>query len=202
MHEAAPRSRASIIEFGHPAGVDLFIFFSSFGAAIQRAINDWQLAYWSDTRAAAGKPRSCRTGEPSPPSRDRSLRQIGPMCRSMSVRAPTNRSAPPLLADLARAQELDLPLGIHVGGYGGHAPTGGGWPSYYIEEHQSNAHSVAAQLSSLVIEGVLERFPRLRIVFIGRRPGLDSRHHLADGPAFLNASATRSHTSSGVRRNM
>jgi len=31
-----------------------------------------------------------------------------------------------------------------------------GWPSYYVEEHQSNAHSVAAQLSSLVIEGVLE----------------------------------------------
>jgi uncharacterized protein len=66
----------------------------------------------------------------------------------------------------ARAQELDLPLGIHVGGYGGHAPTGGGWPSYYVEEHQSNAHSVAAQLSSLVIEGVPERFPRLKIVFI------------------------------------
>ncbi len=33
----------------------------------------------------------------------------------------------------ARAQELDLPLGIHVGGYGGHAPTGGGWPSFYCE---------------------------------------------------------------------
>src|SRR5439155_251231 len=66
----------------------------------------------------------------------------------------------------ACAQELDLPLGIHVGGYGGHAPTGGGWPSYYAEEHQSNAHSVAAQLASLVIEGVPERFPRLKIVFI------------------------------------
>ena len=37
----------------------------------------------------------------------------------------------------ARAEELGLPLGIHVGGYGGHAPTGGGWPSYYAEEHQS-----------------------------------------------------------------
>src|SRR5258708_28210256 len=68
-----------------------------------------------------------------------------------------------------RAQELDLPLGIHVGGYGGHAPTGGGWPSYYAEEHQSNAHSVAAQLASLVIEGVPERFPPLEIVFIEGR---------------------------------
>jgi len=67
---------------------------------------------------------------------------------------------------------------IHSGGYGGHAPTGGGWPSYYTEEHQSNAHSMAAQLTSLVLEGVPERFPRLKVVFIEgglaisrRRPG-------------------------------
>ena len=66
----------------------------------------------------------------------------------------------------ARAEELGLPLGIHVGGYGGHAPTGGGWPSFYTEEHQSNAHSVAATLTSLVTEGVPERFPNLKIVFI------------------------------------
>ena len=65
-----------------------------------------------------------------------------------------------------RAQELGLPLGIHVGGYGGHAPTGGGWPSYYVEEHQSNAHTMAAQLTSLVLEGIPERFPKLKIVFI------------------------------------
>jgi predicted TIM-barrel fold metal-dependent hydrolase len=45
-------------------------------------------------------------------------------------------------------------------------PTGGGWPSYYCEEHQSNAHSMAANLASLVIEGVLERFPKLKIVYI------------------------------------
>ena len=65
-----------------------------------------------------------------------------------------------------RAEALGLPLGIHVGGYGGHAPTGGGWPSYYCEEHHSNAHTMAAQLASLVIEGIPERFPKLKIVFI------------------------------------
>ena len=57
-------------------------------------------------------------------------------------------------------------VGIHVGGYGGHAPTGGGWPSYYAEEHQSNAHTMAAMLTSLVLEGIPERFPKLKIVFI------------------------------------
>ena len=65
-----------------------------------------------------------------------------------------------------RAQELGLPIGIHTGGYGGHAPTGGGWPSYYCEEHHSNAHTMAAMLASMVIEGVPERFPKLKFVFI------------------------------------
>ncbi|WLA67132.1 amidohydrolase family protein [Bradyrhizobium diazoefficiens] len=36
----------------------------------------------------------------------------------------------------------------------------------HVEEHQSNAHTIAAQLASLVIEGVPERFPKLKIVFI------------------------------------
>jgi predicted TIM-barrel fold metal-dependent hydrolase len=66
----------------------------------------------------------------------------------------------------AAAEAAGLPLGIHVGGYGGHAPTGSGWPSYYNEEHHSNAHSMAAQLTSLVIEGIPERFPKLKFVFI------------------------------------
>jgi predicted TIM-barrel fold metal-dependent hydrolase len=61
----------------------------------------------------------------------------------------------------ARAQELGLPLGIHVGGFGGHAPTGGGWPSYYAEEQQSIAHTMAAQLTSLVLVGIPVRFPKL-----------------------------------------
>jgi len=39
-----------------------------------------------------------------------------------------------------------LPIGVHVGGYGGHAPTGSGWPSHYSEEHHSNAHTMQAQL--------------------------------------------------------
>jgi predicted TIM-barrel fold metal-dependent hydrolase len=45
-------------------------------------------------------------------------------------------------------------------------PTGGAWPSYYVEEHQSNAHTMAAQLTSLVLEGIPERFPKVKIVFI------------------------------------
>src|SRR6266852_5628723 len=156
---------------GGPPGSDLAFMRKQnleFGAAIQRAVNDWQLAHWTsreprlkaailvgqdDTEAAVAEIDRCaKIGQ---------YVQIN-VCPRANEPLGRRRYWP----IFARAQELDLPLGIHVGGYGGHAPTGGGWPSYYVEEHQSNAHSVAAQLSSLVIEGVPERFPRLKIVFI------------------------------------
>src|SRR5712675_540372 len=129
------------IEFGILQVLDLFIFSQQnleFGAAIQRAINEWQLAYWSD--------RDPRLKASILAGQDDTEAAIAEIDRCAKIGRYVQINVCP------RANE---PLGRR-----------GGWPSYYIEEHQSNAHSVAAQLSSLVIEGVLERFPRLRIVFI------------------------------------
>src|SRR5206468_4077992 len=66
----------------------------------------------------------------------------------------------------AAAQEAGLPVAIHAFGYGGYPITAGGWPSYYIEEMVGHAQACQAVLSSLVLEGVLERFPRLKIVLV------------------------------------
>src|SRR6201996_6422281 len=159
------------VEFGMLQVLDMFIFSQQnleFGAAIQRAVNEWQLAHWTsreprlkaailvgqdDTQAAVAEIERCA--------------KIGQYVQiNVSPRATEPLGRRRYWPIYALAEELDLPLGIHVGGYGGHAPTGGGWPSYYAEEHQSNAHSMAATLTSLVIEGVPERFPRLKIVFI------------------------------------
>jgi predicted TIM-barrel fold metal-dependent hydrolase len=151
--------------------LDLFIFSQQnleFGAAIQRAINDWQLAFWSDR-----DPRlkaSILAGQDDTEFAIAEIERCAKIGRYVQINVCPRANEPlgrrrywPIYA---RAQELGLPLGIHVGGYGGHAPTGGGWPSYYVEEHQSNAHTMAAQLTSLVLEGVPERFPNLKIVFI------------------------------------
>src|ERR1700709_748267 len=89
------------------------------------------------------------------------------MCRSMSRRAPTNRSAAIATGrSTKRRRSSGCRSASTAAGMGGDARPGGAWPRFYTEEHQSNAHSFAAQLSSLVIEGVPERFPRLKIVFI------------------------------------
>src|SRR6201982_3656181 len=127
------------VEFGLLQVLDLFIFSQQnleFGAAIQRAVNDWQLAFWSH--------------------RDPRLKA------SILVGQDDTELA---IAELERCAKTGEYVQINVCPRA-HAPTGGGWPSYYAEEHQSNAHTMAAMLTSLVLEGVPERFPRLKIVFI------------------------------------
>jgi predicted TIM-barrel fold metal-dependent hydrolase len=59
-----------------------------------------------------------------------------------------------------------LPLGIHNGGWGGHPMTPAGFPSYYIEDTAAMALAYQAQVTSLLVEGVLTRFPGLRFVLI------------------------------------
>ncbi|HEU4978410.1 MAG TPA: amidohydrolase family protein [Solirubrobacteraceae bacterium] len=61
-----------------------------------------------------------------------------------------------------------LPLALHPGTEGmgiNHQPSPG-YPSHYIEWHTNMALSFQAHLTSLLCEGVFERFPGLRVVFV------------------------------------
>ncbi|TCR63167.1 amidohydrolase family protein [Bosea sp. BK604] len=64
------------------------------------------------------------------------------------------------------AERHGLPIGIHAFGFGGYPITGGGWPSYYIEEMVGHSPACQALLTSLIVEGVFARFPKLRVVLI------------------------------------
>jgi len=66
----------------------------------------------------------------------------------------------------AAAEEAGLPVAVHAFGYGGGPITSSGWPSFYIEEMTGHAQSCQAGLSSLVIEGVFERFPKLKLLMV------------------------------------
>jgi hypothetical protein len=64
------------------------------------------------------------------------------------------------------AVEAGLPVGIHAFGYSGFAMTNGGWPSFYIEEASEHATSAQAIVTSMIMEGLFERYRDLKIVLI------------------------------------
>ena len=60
----------------------------------------------------------------------------------------------------------NLPVAVHAFGYGGAPVTGGGWPSFYIEEMVGHAENTQSLLTSMVFEGVFERFPTLKLILV------------------------------------
>lgn len=139
-----------------------------FSVAMAHAVNEWQLAAWVDRdsrlRASVVVPYE------DPEASAREIRLRGGDSRFCQVLIMSRTSHPlgnpkywPIFE---AAQEVGLPIGIHAFGYSGWAMTNGGWPSFYIEEVSEHATSCQSLVHSLVIEGVLERFPRLRIILI------------------------------------
>jgi len=64
------------------------------------------------------------------------------------------------------AVEAGLPVGIHAFGYGGWPLTSSGYPSFYIEEMSEHGTGAQSMVTSMIIEGIFERWPELKIVLI------------------------------------
>lgn len=62
--------------------------------------------------------------------------------------------------------DLDLPVLIHLTSGGGHANTSTGWTSFHPEYHVAHVQTFHAQITSLIVEGVFDRYPRLRFVMV------------------------------------
>jgi uncharacterized protein len=81
------------------------------------------------------------------------------------------RTAEPLGAKryrpiFAAAAAAGLPVSVHAFGYGGGPVTSGGWPSYYIEEMTGHAQAAQSQVASMVVEGLFEELPGLKVVMV------------------------------------
>jgi uncharacterized protein len=139
-----------------------------FSAALTSAINDWQRDAFTRPeprlRSAIVMPSEnaeAAVAEIERCADDPAFAQVFMLTRTAEPLG--NRRYWPIYA---AAERHGLPVGLHVFGSGGHAYTGTGWPSYYVEEGAGHSASCQTAVTSLVIEGVFERFPRLKVVMI------------------------------------
>jgi len=137
-------------------------------AALCRAINHWQAEIWlareprlrasivvpyEDPQASADEIRHW--------SGDRRFVQVLLLSRTSSL--PGQKRYWPIYA---AATEAGLPVGIHAFGNSGWPVSNVGWPSFYMEEMVGHAQTSQSGLVSLILEGVFERWPELKLVLV------------------------------------
>jgi len=140
-----------------------------FAAALSHAINEWQLETFvkPEPRLRAGivvpqEDAAFAVKEIEHRATDPSFSQIIISPRSSDPLG--HRRYWPIFE---AAQRCKRPIALHVQGFsGGHASTGSGWPTYYMQEHYAAATGMQTTLTSLVLEGVFERFPGLKVALI------------------------------------
>ena len=138
------------------------------GAAMATAVNDWQVAEWLDPEprlrasvvitpedpiAAAAEVRRCAA--------DGRFVQVLFMGRLQEPMG--RRKYWPIYEACA---ETGIHIASHAFGAYGHPITGAGHASYYIEDHTSPPQAVQANITSLVVEGVFDRFETLRLISV------------------------------------
>jgi len=137
-------------------------------AALCSAFNDWQVTHFTDPeprlRASILVPQDdaeAAVAEIEKRAADNRFAQI-----QLSSRTPEPLGRKRYWPIYAAAERAHLPIGLHVGGPSAAAPSASGWPSFYVEEHQVLSHSMPTQAASLILEGVFDRYPKLKIVLI------------------------------------
>lgn len=63
-------------------------------------------------------------------------------------------------------ERLGLALGIHAGSNYHNQPTPVGWGSYHTEDYVANSQAFQTTLTSLIIEGVFAKYPKLKVVML------------------------------------
>ena len=137
-------------------------------AAMASAVNDWQIHEWLDKEPRLRASIVVPSQQPEMAAQE--IDRVGGHPGFVQVYLPVHTSIPygnrhfhPIYEAAVRQ---DLVVGMHFGGSPGSPPTSSGWPSYYIEEHVNQAQMFQSQLLSVIVEGVFDRFPALRMALI------------------------------------
>lgn len=136
--------------------------------ALASAVNEWHVAEWLDRdprlRASMAIPAD------DPPRAVEEIERHARDGRFVQVHF-SGRPGEPMgrrkyWPIFEACERHGLAVMTHAFGSAGNPLTGTGWPSYYIEEHIGPAQTIQGNVTSMVIEGVFERFPSLRLVSV------------------------------------
>jgi predicted TIM-barrel fold metal-dependent hydrolase len=139
-------------------------------ATMAAAVNDWLRAEWLDKEPRLRASIVVPTRVPDMGGKE--IERVVSQGRHgfVQVLLPVRSEAPygnrRYLPIFEAAAKHDLVVSLQFGGAPGNPPTGMGWPSYYIEEYVGMAQVFQTQVLSLVVEGVFDRFPNLRMAMV------------------------------------
>jgi predicted TIM-barrel fold metal-dependent hydrolase len=137
-------------------------------AAMAAAVNDWLSAEWLDKEPRLRASMVIPTRVPQMGAEE--IDRLGDHPGFVQVLLPVRSEAPyghrRYLPIFEAAARHNLVVSLQFGGAPGNPPTGSGWPSYYIEEYVGMAQVFQTQVLNLVVEGVFDRFPNLRMALI------------------------------------
>lgn len=141
-----------------------------YSVAMASAVNDWMIKEWLDQ-----EPRlrgSIVVPAHDPAAMAAEVERVGGHPQMVQVFLPLRsehlwgrRMYLPLFE---AADRHGLVMGLHFGGNPDGPPTPVGYPSWYFEEYAGSTQLYFSQILNLLAEGVLERFPSLKVaVFEG-----------------------------------
>lgn len=136
--------------------------------AIARAVNEWQIAEWLDKEPRLRASIIVPSQQPHEAAReiDRVAGHPGFIQVFLPVRSAQPYGKRHYWPIFEAAVRHNLVVGLHFGGAPGNPPTAVGWPSYYIEEYAGMAQAFQSQVMSLIVEGVFDKFPTIRMTLI------------------------------------
>jgi len=136
------------------------------GAVVCRAVNDWIATEWLDRddrlRGSILLPLQ------NPAMAIAEIERLADDQRFVQVLVPVANELP-----LGRraywpvwraAAARGLPVAVHAGSAFRHAPTSAGWPSFFVEDYIAQSQAFESTLLSLLVEGVFQEIPDLRVI--------------------------------------